>query len=1442
MPTAVWLLLWLLGSIMDGDLEFIIGLAEAPAGEGHDQKEDGDDDGWLALDGAEALAAIEGQQDLAIVAQLAEKPSNRHEKRSWQLMEMARARRSEKKLAKINQDQNQSITECREVVASVAAEFPLVAKLVGLPSSKGHRQMTEQRAGILCRLALTPVVQGSSHLRLAQMRAASLMHSVCSTKQSQCRDAMFESRLHVVHEHADSHFAATSRINMVSWQFDETSQKIKGLLSSALKGERVSHGHVSAQIMVHSGKMCVFEINGDDMTMITEPWLARPLVLKAQTANHLLEGILRCHPLPLEDRPAMQRIAAECEFFVIYFNTDRASANFSSLSYIWHLLDKPDFGRNLLPFFEPCAAHGVALMKHRPQASKQLLAASSTFACITRQWRIADGLRCEVLWCIQHRLEVVHAPMPDEVRDRGLRFVELIFGARNQVPRSRALLDGSRETTRLGKDLDELISVMDMSVPSGDDKVRHWCFVREGSPEHRAGRAIGSRCCDSPKDSIAKLAVPFLNLVVHRGWAQCSQSRWTHVMSTLKHLCIGFASRGILPSALRSLKATWKVDASMIKQLELLVAAEENNFHAKSQLRLLRVCDAFCQPSVSWQVAVEITTLSAVDSLLFAVLGDGCKDRATLKDFVAEHGSLLAEAQQSLLRLLQAWGPDAAEWSVFAAMGGQWDFHVAMLHARKNVLVLLASLHDHYVVRMSQAPFTWFKLDDPVVDEPRKAQIVRESLDTPLHCMSLFSEKFQSLCPTEAAFRAFAPKIMQAVSAGGLSVDASERAHAHMRVDLRSTGPAKNVTGSCNRTFCQDVRAAHRDRTKVDPLVPPPPPALHARPRPRGARRGDPAGRLVERRGGSARREWQNSTLRNFKATVSPNAPLTNEQLSTFYDTCRIEWAKVSHAARSNWRHLLQGTLADMGSRQDQIVPQHTHVGPLWSACLEKHQHDDVRAPVSLHRFCEAYTESSVREQQAKSQFDPDLFVDGTVRNRMVDVPHDMVRKLCGCSAKKKNVCREILPDAMRALLDALTAMTSAWVDTFGAKGLADLRLVLYRGQGELNGAVRQIDFVALLIDARFSPKVQYFAMCTWDSHPPLHPDVLPDQWPVEVALATVPSTISSWYEAVDILTSDSLGMKFIRTNITSWSLIPLRSEIVVGSGSLLRLRILGAEDKFVKAASLGPRRAKAAPVPEFAFLDLPEDPFAHGERTANSSGVHTSAMAASADEDVADAMPDGVDEDHADLDGLTDLSAGLPPDLAFDMAEEIGVHTELAGAECLDEVDYIDEGSALGDPGFEDDVDFDESLLFEAVAGVADDVPLDVLAGEMPLEVPAPTEVPAVTSVFHGIIIAGLKSFDVAPSGRASCYLCGAIIPKGSRRFDYRIRTSRNLSDQRRIHTSCVSRLPTATRDVDIAFLRAQLATAIGDVELALLRAALHDIAGHTGASSSSSSSSAHA
>ena len=85
---------------MDDDLEFIIGLAEAPAGEpGHDQEEE-DDDGGLAegLDGAEAVAQIEGHQDLAIVVQLAAKPPSRHEKRSWQLMEKARACRKEKKL------------------------------------------------------------------------------------------------------------------------------------------------------------------------------------------------------------------------------------------------------------------------------------------------------------------------------------------------------------------------------------------------------------------------------------------------------------------------------------------------------------------------------------------------------------------------------------------------------------------------------------------------------------------------------------------------------------------------------------------------------------------------------------------------------------------------------------------------------------------------------------------------------------------------------------------------------------------------------------------------------------------------------------------------------------------------------------------------------------------------------------------------------------------------------------------------------------------------------------------------------------------------------------------------------------------------------------------------------------------------------------------------
>ena len=70
-----------------------------------------------------------------------------------------------------------------------------------------------------------------------------------------------------------------------------------------------------------------------------------------------------------------------------------------------------------------------------------------------------------------------------------------------------------------------------------------------------------------------------------------------------------------------------------------------------------------------------------------------------------------------------------------------------------------------------------------------------------------------------------------------------------------------------------------------------------------------------------------------------------------------------------------------------------------------------------------------------------------------------------------------------------------------------------------------------------------------------------------------------------------------------------------------------------------------------------------------------------------------------------------------------------------------------------------------------------------------------------------GIKAFELAPSGRAVCFICTRPIGRNSWRFDYRLRDSRTLSDQRRVHFDCVGHLPLRTREVDIGALQDFLA-----------------------------------
>ena len=65
-----------------------------------------------------------------------------------------------------------------------------------------------------------------------------------------------------------------------------------------------------------------------------------------------------------------------------------------------------------------------------------------------------------------------------------------------------------------------------------------------------------------------------------------------------------------------------------------------------------------------------------------------------------------------------------------------------------------------------------------------------------------------------------------------------------------------------------------------------------------------------------------------------------------------------------------------------------------------------------------------------------------------------------------------------------------------------------------------------------------------------------------------------------------------------------------------------------------------------------------------------------------------------------------------------------------------------------------------------------------------------------------GLIAFEVAPSSRASCFVCSERIQAGDWRFDYQLKPTRTFSDMKRVHPRCVPHLPDATKETDYRFL----------------------------------------
>ena len=282
----------------------------------------------------------------------------------------------------------------------------------------------------------------------------------------------------------------------------------------------------------------------------------------------------------------------------------------------------------------------------------------SSFACLTNNWRVMDALRDSIICLVGKFLKAKREPRPHDQKVRNERLIHVLFGDVLQALRlAGEQKRGGHKKSRLEHDIDQISAAFSLLPGCGLDDMVHCCWVEPGSVDFENGATEGSACCQSREEAVDKVAMPFLNVVVHSSWSTTAASRWTYVVETFRRICLGFSCNALLPTALKEVQVQWNAADGLEATLLRIIAAYVGDFHSKSRLRLLRVVRGFAQPDSGWKACILLTTLLVVDKVLFGILGNGTTgSRAKVYDLISFDKSLDAQASEDLLRLLQSWG------------------------------------------------------------------------------------------------------------------------------------------------------------------------------------------------------------------------------------------------------------------------------------------------------------------------------------------------------------------------------------------------------------------------------------------------------------------------------------------------------------------------------------------------------------------------------------------------------------------------------------------------------------------------------------------------------------------------------------------------------------------------------------------------------------------
>lgn len=953
--------------------------------------------------------------------------------------------------------------------------------------------------------------------------------------------------------------------------------------------------------------------------VMREPLLMRALVLERMTAEYILEGVLRRLPFDLEDASGqLTRLASAHDVVFLSWCTDRAKSNFPVVTSLFLSIDR--LPRNIWPHHEPCHAHGVSLVKGRITAARTISSNAQTLARLMHDPHFVHELRNTIARIVESKLSVRREPQPAELERRAGLLLQTVFGDEHAEFLYTTNKKGERVPTTALKDIQCFFA--HVGVDAVDDKLVHWCSVCDG-PQR------GSPCCSSREQSVEKTTVAILNCLVGRSWQSPSLARWTNVSIVLSRFIVGCAGKRILPQALVEMKVHWGVSDALAPTLRRIIDADRGSFDAKRKLKLLRVVSSLCSNIAPVAVATTVIVTKTIDKVLYAILGHK-RQRARLLDLCGGPHGLIATCQGDLATLAMDFRPVAEAWSLLHVLGGDSRSLAVRLFAWSQIAEASVAVLDYFELDFERPPHILLKLCFDAVPAEEKRTAANMLYAMPDSCLPELARRLRQRFGNAQALIANGVDTLRFWgSEVGVAIDAVERSHAQMRVDLHSSGAGKSASASAARVMCRQAFAEHRSRGGADPAV------LQGALLGQGPRQESSEGGCTSKRAGSSFIRYRSVRLAAFKRSRAPDRALTTDELSEFNLQVRADW----QLAKENGDGVVGAMqlLNDVALRQKTAAAQERpeplcapEFRGLWGCSNDRRY---LVPPESLVAF-----RKSLKLDMQKVMCDPEIHV-CNVSGRDCSGG----RGFLGCASKRQSVCRQhVGRTAEVKRLDELLALLRAWANTLDKETRSKAASFVWLQADRPEGG-GTYDTIVLLCGRRQRPSVLFFARVRLPDASESEVFFQMPPFPFSVQVAVRAGRLSSACRSLALQTCEELCMELLGF-APVWHVYPLAASMRCDAPTLLQWDLLGHDDEFSKP------EATSRPIRGMPF-EFPIE-FDMGDPVA-------AAFRLSDPEPPAEVDLDGSDkdylDDHADGDSETSLEEGFLQQVCDDFAQ-VGV------------------------------------------------------------------------------------------------------------------------------------------------------------------------------------------